>query len=109
MTARARLQSQIKKVQKRVRTETAKRKKQIAALRVKAADAALHWVMSHQNRVDAFRSSVKGTPVAKALDALLVAIKDNAGRKAATRAAPKRKSAAKRKPAAKKSAKKRAA
>ena len=91
------LQAQIKKVQKRLTGEANKGKKQVNALRAKAADAALKWVMSHQDRVNQFRSSVKGTPVAKALDALLDLL-----RKQGT---PK-KAPAKKKPAAKKAVKK---
>ncbi|MGH8460042.1 MAG: hypothetical protein ACRESS_00400 [Stenotrophobium sp.] len=99
MTTRARFESQLQKVQKRVSAETAKRKKQIASLRAKAAEAALHWVMSHEDRVNAFRSSVKGTPVAKALDSLIDKLKSSSG---AMKKKPARKSAAKKKPAARK-------
>lgn len=97
MTTTSKLQSQLKKVQKSLTSRTAKGKKQIAALRAKAAHAALQWVMSHQDRVNQFRSSVKGTPVAKALDALLDMLK----KQDTTKRAP-----AKKKPAAKKAAKK---
>lgn len=97
-TTTAKLQSQLKKVQKRLTSQTSKGKKQVHALRVKAAHAALHWVMSHQDRVNQFRSSVKGTPVAKALDALLAMLKKEG--------APKKKAAAKKRPAAKKAVKK---
>ena len=107
MTTRTRFESQIKKVQKRVSAETAKRKKQLIAFRVKAADAALHWVLSHEDRVNAFRSSVKGTPVAKALDVLIEKIKGSAKKPAARKPAAKK--AAKKKPAAKKAASKRRA
>lgn len=97
MTTASKLQSQLKQVQKRLTSQTTKGKKQVDALRAKAAHAALQWVMSHQDRVNQFRSSVKGTPVAKALDALLDMIKKQG--------APK-KAAAKKRPAAKKAAKK---
>lgn len=97
MTTTSKLQSQLKQVQKRLSSQTAKGKKQVDTLRAKAAHAALQWVMSHQDRVNQFRSSVKGTPVAKALDALLTLLKKEG--------APK-KAAAKKRPAAKKAAKK---
>lgn len=108
MTTRTRIESELKKVQKRVKEETAKRKKQIAGLRAKAADAALQWVMSHESRVNAFRSSVKGTPVAKVVDTLIDKLKSNAPKPAARKTAKKKKAAAK-KPAAKKAAKKKTA
>lgn len=108
MTTRTQIETGIKEVQKRVNAETAKRKKQIAALRARAAEAALHWVIAHEDRVDAFRSSVKGTPVAKALDALLDLLKKNSAKPAAKKAAAKR-PAAKKKPAAKKAPAKRKA
>lgn len=92
MTTAAKIQSQLKKVQKQLSSRTAKGKKQVDALRSKAANAALQWVMSHEDRINQFRSSVKGTPVAKALDALLDLLKQQA---------PKRKPAAKKKPARK--------
>ena len=92
------LQAQIKKVQKRITGEANKGKKRVNALRAKAADAALKWVMSHQDRVNQFRSSVKGTLVAKALDALLDLLKKQG--------TPKKKPAAKKRPAAKKAVKK---
>lgn len=85
MTTRSKIESQIKKVQKRVNAETAKRKKQVDALRARAAEAALHWVISHQDRVNAFRSSVQGTPVAQALDALLDLLKGAAKKKPAAK------------------------
>lgn len=104
MTTRTQIETQITQVKKRVNTEATKRKKQLLALRAKAAEAALHWVMSHQSQLDAFRASVKGTPVAKALDSLLSALRDAAGAKAKKRPAAKKKVAAK-KPVAKKAAK----
>lgn len=96
MTARTQIESQIKQVQKRVNAEKARRTKQIMALRAKAAEAALKWVMSHESQLNSFRASVKGTPVAKALDALLGVLRGAAGSKA--KAKPK----AKKKPVAKK-------
>jgi DNA-binding protein HU-beta len=102
MATRSKLESQIQSVQKRLNAAAASRKKQIAALRAKAADAALHWVMSHQSRISAFRSSFKGTPVEKAFDKLLGVLKSEAG---AGKKKPAKK-AAKRKPAAKKTVKK---
>jgi hypothetical protein len=107
MTTRARIESELKKVQKRVREEAARRKKQIAGLRARAADAALGWVMSHESRVSAFRSSVKGTPVAKVVDTLLDKLKSSAPKSAARK--PAKKKSAARKPAAKKAAKKKTA
>lgn len=100
MTTRTQIESQINQVKKRVNAEKAKRTKQVIALRAKAAEAALHWVMSHEDRVNAFRSSVNGTPVAKVLDALLAALRGAAGSKAKPKS--KAKSAAKKKAPAKK-------
>lgn len=96
MSTRTKLESQVKSVRMRLTTQT---KKQIESLRAKAAAAALQWVISHQDRVNAFRASVKGTPVEKALDNLIAILKSNSGK-----ATPKRKPAAKKKVAAKKKA-----
>jgi DNA-binding protein H-NS len=96
MTTRSNIESQIKNVRKRVSAEAAKRKKQVAGLRAKAAEAALHWVISHEDRVNAFRSSVKGTPVAKAL------LKKSGAKPAAKKRPAAKKAAAKKKPAARK-------
>lgn len=110
MSTRTKLESQIKNVRKRLTAQTNKSKKQIAALRAKAADAALNWVISHEDRVNAFRSSVKGTPVAKAVDKLIAVLKSNSSKPAARRkpAAKKKvaKKAAPKKAAAKKAVKK---
>jgi DNA-binding protein H-NS len=102
MTTRSNIESQIKNVRKRVSAEAAKRKKQVAGLRAKAAEAALHWVISHEDRVNAFRSSVKGTPVAKALDALIDMLKKSGAKPAAKKRPAAKKAAAKKKPAARK-------
>lgn len=109
MTTRSQIETQIKQVTKRVNAETAKRKKQVLALRAKAAEAALSWVMSHQGQLDAFRASVKGTPVAKVLDALIGALQGVAGAKKVAKKKPARKAAKKApaKKAAKKTARKR--
>ena len=110
MDTRAQIETGIKKVQKRVSAETARRKKQVNALRARAAEAALHWVIAHEDRVNSFRASVKGTPVAKALDALLDLLKKSsatpAKKSAGKRPAAKKKMAAKKTPAKKAAAKK---
>ncbi len=107
MSTRTKLESQIKNVRKRLTAQTNKRKKQIAQLRAKAAGAALQWVISHEDRVNAFRSSVKGTPVAKALDALIDMLKHNSPKATARRKpAAKKKAAPKKKVAARKAVKK---
>lgn len=106
MSTRTKLESKIKNVRKRLKAQTSK---QIEALRAKAAAAALHWVISHQDRVNAFRASVKGTPVEKALDSLIEILKSNSGQPApAARRKPaaKKKAAPKKKTAAKKVVKK---
>lgn len=105
MSTRTKLESQIKNVRKRIKAQT---NQQIAALREKAAGAALQWVISHEDRINAFRSSVKGTPVEKALDALIEMLKNNSAKPAAKRKpATKKKAAPKKKAvAAKKVAKK---
>lgn len=76
-------------------------------LRQKAADAALHWVMSHQDRVAAFRRSVKGTPLEKAVSGLLDLIKSEAkgvakAKPAARRGKPRPKAPARKRPARRK-------
>jgi len=108
-------ESQIQTFRKKVNTAAASRKKQILALRAKAADAALHWVMSHQSRVDQFKSAVKGTPFAGTVDKLLQLLKTEAkpakkgaSKKGAAKKAGARKSGGKaaRKAPAKKAARK---
>lgn len=107
MSTRTKLESQLKKVRIRITAQTTKSKKQIAALRAKAADAALHWVISHKDRVNAFKASVKGTPVAKAVDVLIDVLKSNSSKPAARRKpAAKKKAATKKKVVAKKAVKK---
>jgi DNA-binding protein HU-beta len=98
---------------KKLNSAAASRKKQVIALRSKAAEAALNWVMSHEDRVNQFKSAVKGTPVAAALDKLLDLLKSEAkpakapAKKTAKKKAPARKAAKKAvKKAAKKTAKK---
>lgn len=104
MSTRTKLESQVKSVRMRLTTQT---RKQIEALRSKAAAAALQWVISHQDRVNAFRASVKGTAVEKALDNLIAILKSNS-KKAATKRKPaaKKKAAPKKKAPARKAAKK---
>ena len=106
MSTRTKLESQIKNVRKQLTAQTDKRKQQIATLRAKAAGAALHWVMSHEDRVNAFRSSVKGTPIAKALDSLIDLLKNNSPKPAARRKPAAKKAAAGKKAPAKKAVKK---
>lgn len=43
-----------------------------------SAVAALHWVSSHHSRVAAFRKAVKNTPMEKALDAAIKALRGEA-------------------------------
>ena len=103
--ANATIDSQIKSFRKKLDTAAASRKKQIMALRAKAADAALHWVMAHQSRVNQFKSAVKGTPVSGAVDKLIDLLKAEAkpakaparkaAKKAAKKAAPAKKAAKK--------------
>jgi hypothetical protein len=106
MSTRTALESQIKNVRSRLTAQTNKSKKQVAVLRAKAADAALNWVISHEDRVNAFRSSVKGTPVAKVVDLLIDLLKSNSSKPAARKPAAKKKAAPKKKAAAKKAVKK---
>ncbi len=87
---------------KKLNTAAKSGKKQVSSLRSKAADAALHWVMSHDSRVKAFKSSVKGTPVETAVDKLLTLLEQEAK---PAKKAPAKKAAAKKAPA-KKAAKK---
>lgn len=72
------IDTQIKALRSRLDSAATSRKKQVLALRAKAADAALHWVMSHQSRVNQFKSAVKGTPVAGAVDKLIALLKAEA-------------------------------
>lgn len=62
-----------------------------------SAVAALHWVAGNRSRVSGFRQAVKGTPVEKALDVALKAVRaearapaPRAPRKKAKAAAPAR-------------------
>lgn len=96
---------QLKALRKKLHSATASRKKQVVALRAKAAEAALNWVISHEDRVNQFKSAVKGTPVAGAVDKLLALLKSEAKPvKASSKKAVKRKAPAKK--TAKKSTKK---
>ena len=72
------LDKQLDVFRKKLNSAAASRKKQVMALRTKAAEAALNWVMSHEDRVNQFKSAVKGTPVAAALDKLLDLLKTEA-------------------------------
>ncbi|MEW6167054.1 MAG: hypothetical protein AB1651_05100 [Pseudomonadota bacterium] len=108
-------ESQIQSFRKKVDAAAASRKKQILALRTKAADAALHWVMAHRSRVNQFKSAVQGTPFAHTFDKLLQLLeteakpaKKSASKKAAAKGSGARKSASKvaKKAPAKKAARK---
>ncbi len=107
MTASS-LESQLQTFRKKIDSAARSRKKQVGALRAKAAEAALSWVMSHESRVEQFRSAVAGTPVAGALDKLLDLLKAEAHPAAPARKKPVKKAAAKKvaKKATKKAAKK---
>ncbi|MEQ1437974.1 hypothetical protein AAG565_01305 [Fontimonas sp. SYSU GA230001] len=85
------IDTQIKALRKKLDSAAASRRKQILALRAKAADAALQWVMSHESRVNQFKGAVKGTPVAAAVDKLIDLLKAEArpARKAPAKAARK--------------------
>lgn len=117
MAASKSIEDQIKIFRKKLNTVASSKKKQATVLKEKAADAALHWVMSHDSRIKSFKSAVAGTPVAGAFDKLLDLLKAEATppKKAATpkpaaKKAPVKKAAAKKaapkKVAAKKAAKK---
>lgn len=96
----AQLQGFIKKLNSAAKTG----QKQVAGLRAKAADAALHWITSHEGRIAAFRASVAGTPVERAFETVLKLLKAEQApvkKAAAAKKAPAKKAAAK-KPAAKK-------
>lgn len=91
--------AQLRAFRKKFNSAADSRKKQIDALRTKAAEAALSWVMAHEARVNQFKGAVKGTPVAAAVDKLIDLLKSEAK--------PARKAPAKTsRPAAKKAAKK---
>lgn len=78
--------AQLQAFRKKFNTAADSRKKQIDALRAKAAEAALSWVMAHEARVNQFKGAVKGTPVAAAVDKLIDMLKSEAkpARKATT-------------------------
>lgn len=78
MTLRTKVKARSRRFRKELLTATARQRRQIRAFRGTAAEAALHWVLAHQSRVKAFRSAVKGTPVAGAMDRLLKLIKSEA-------------------------------
>lgn len=60
-----------------------------------SAIAALDWISAHRTRVDALRKSVKGTPIEKALDAALKALRVEARAPVAAKKKTKRPAAAK--------------
>ncbi len=98
---------------KKLNSAASSRKKQVMALRSKAAEAALNWVMSHEDRVNQFKSAVKGTPVASAVDKLLDLLKSEvkpakkaSARKTAKKAPAKKAAQKATKTATKKAAKK---
>ena len=93
MSAREKLESTLASVQKEVGARTKDTRKHLIAARAKAAEAALSWVMSHQDRVDAFRSSLKGTRAAGVVDKLLELLRGAAGKKKPAKKAAKKKSA----------------
>lgn len=102
--AKQAFESQLKAFRKKLDSAAASRKKQIGVLRTKAAEAALNWVMSHEDRVNQFKSAVKGTPVAAAVDKLLDLLKSEAKTPKAPARKPAKKAA--KKAPAKKPAKK---
>ena len=106
--AKQAFESQLKAFRKKLDSAAASRKKQIGALRSKAAEAALNWVMSHEDRVNQFKSAVKGTPVASAVDKLLDLLKSEVtpAKAPAKKAAKKTTKKAAKKAPAKKAAKK---
>lgn len=78
MTFRTRVKARSRRFRKDLLTATARQRRQIRVFRGTAAEAALNWVLSHRSRVKAFRTAVKGTPVATAMDRLLKLIKSEA-------------------------------
>ncbi|HVT35274.1 MAG TPA: hypothetical protein VHE37_06810 [Nevskiaceae bacterium] len=68
-------------------------KEKLMAARAKAADAALTWVLAHQDRVDALRRSLKGTRADGVIDRLLALLRGAAGRSKPAKRAAKKKTA----------------
>ena len=93
--AASKLKSPLKTIRTKIDSATQRRKKQVADLRSKAAEAALNWVMAHESRIQQFRDAVAKTPVAGTVDKLIEMIKTEA------EAPPKKAKAAAVKPAAK--------
>jgi hypothetical protein len=94
----AQLQSGIDSARKQIQAAVGESGKKLGELRHKAADAALQWVLGHDDRVSAFRRSVKGSPIEKAFDALLKLLRAEARpahKPAKRRAAPRKRKAAK--------------
>lgn len=94
------LQTQVDSAKKQIQAAVEQSGRKLTELRQKAADAALQWVLSHDDRMKSFRRSVKDTPIEKALDGVLKVLRTEARsgkpRRAATkRRAPARKTAAK--------------
>lgn len=98
----AQLQSGVDTAREQFKAAVAQSSKKISEVRHKAADAALQWVLAHDDRVSAFRRSVKNTPIEKAFDALLDLLRSEArpARSARKTAARRRPAAKRRKPAA---------
>jgi hypothetical protein len=112
MTTRARsskvtaqLQSRVEQVRRQIEATVRQSGQRLDEVRRKAADAALQWVLAHDERVSAFRRSVQGTPIEKAFEALLELLRTQAGSKTTARKGAARKSTARRRPAAKKARK----
>jgi hypothetical protein len=72
------LQSQVDSARKQIQAAVEGSTKKITELRHKAADAALHWVLAHDDRVKSFKRSVKNTPIEKAVDGLLKLLRSEA-------------------------------
>lgn len=90
------IDAQLRAFRDKLRDVAGSRKQQIDALRAKAADAALHWVMAHESRVNQFKDAVKGTPFAGAVDKLITLLETEAapahGSRSKPHAGPARKS-----------------
>ncbi len=83
------------KMRKKLESAWKKSEHSLESLWHQSAVATLHWVGANKARVQAFRNSVKNTPVEKAMNAALKAIRAEARAKART-------SKARRRPAARK-------
>lgn len=81
-------QAKTDKLRKKLESAWADSEHTLESLWHQSAVATLHWVGAHRSRVEAFRKSVKGTPVEKVVNSALKAVRAEA-RTRTSKAKPK--------------------